>query len=73
LRIALLLDPASEDNRSAIERAVKKLIHEGYRRHLATDHAGAVAAVDMALELSPGNVDALERKARVASGKSAAP
>ena len=52
---------------------MKKLIHEGYRRHLATDHAGAVAAVDMALELSPGNVDALERKARVASGKSAAP
>lgn len=69
LKVAQLLDPVSEDNRSAVERGVKKLIYEGYQRQLAADKTGAVAAYDMALELSPGNVDALERKARVFTGE----
>jgi tetratricopeptide (TPR) repeat protein len=69
LKAALLLDPTA--NRSAAERGTKKLIYEGYQRYIASDRTGALAAYDMALELSPGNVDALERKARVSTGSDA--
>jgi tetratricopeptide (TPR) repeat protein len=70
LKLASLLDPASEDTRWSNDNAVKQLVRHGHQRHIANDAAGAASAYDMALELEPGNVDALERKARIATGVS---
>ncbi|HVW25678.1 MAG TPA: tetratricopeptide repeat protein [Polyangiaceae bacterium] len=77
LRTALALDPTSEKNGPVVDSSIALLIRASYDRSQTNDFQGSLDALNLALLLSPGNQDALSRKAfaerRIADEKVAAP
>jgi tetratricopeptide (TPR) repeat protein len=62
LHLLRRLQHVSTNVSAAVDRGVTALVYAGYQRSLAGDDAGALAAYELALSLSPGNEDVQRRR-----------